>query len=50
MTLAGPPRSGDFVQDVADHAAEADRFGAVPWKSLDILHRGRSPMPHARRA
>ena len=39
MTLAGSPLADDFVQDIADHAAEVDRSGAFPWESLDILHR-----------
>ncbi len=49
MSLAERPASDDFVQDVADHAAEVDRSGGFPWESLDILQRERVLAITARR-
>ena len=49
MTIAAPRPLDEFVQDIADHAAEVDRSGSFPWQSLDILQRERVLTITARR-
>ena len=49
LNLTAMPGIADFVQDIANHAAEVDRSGRFPDESLDILQRERLLAITARR-